>query len=69
MKYLHDLNGWDAIPVEQHEKIIGRTKLSDIELDDSVKPSSAHNALTAKSARASSAPTSAAMPARRVGSS
>jgi putative iron-dependent peroxidase len=45
-KYLHDLKGWDAVPVEQQEKIIGRTKLSDIELDDSVKPTSAHNALT-----------------------
>src|SRR6476646_4981717 len=45
-KYLHDLKGWDAMPVEQQEKIIGRTKLSDIELDDSVKPTSAHNALT-----------------------
>ena len=28
------------------ERIIGRTKLSDIELDDAVKPTSAHNALT-----------------------
>ena len=28
------------------ERIIGRTKLSDIELDDSIKPTSAHNALT-----------------------
>jgi putative iron-dependent peroxidase len=45
-KYLHDLKGWDAVPVEQQEKIIGRTKLSDIELDDSVKPTSAHSALT-----------------------
>ena len=45
-KYLHDLKGWDAVPVEQQEKIIGRTKLSDIELDDAVKPSSAHSALT-----------------------
>ena len=45
-KYLHDLKGWDAVPVEQQEKIIGRTKLSDIELDDAVKPSFAHNALT-----------------------
>ena len=45
-KYLHDLNGWNALPVEQQEKIIGRTKLSDIELDDAVKPTSAHNALT-----------------------
>ena len=45
-KYLHDLAAWNAVPVEEQENIIGRTKLSDIELDDSVKPSSAHNALT-----------------------
>ena len=45
-KYLHDVTGWNALPVEHQEKIIGRTKLSDIELDDSVKPTSAHNALT-----------------------
>jgi porphyrinogen peroxidase len=45
-KYLHDLTAWNAIPVEQQERIIGRGKLSDIELEDSVKPSYAHNALT-----------------------
>src|SRR5246127_4145929 len=45
-KYLHDLQGWNALPVEEQERIIGRKKLSDIELDDAVKPSSAHNALT-----------------------
>ena len=45
-KYLHDLDRWNALPVEQQERIIGRTKLSDIELDDAVKPTSAHNALT-----------------------
>jgi putative iron-dependent peroxidase len=45
-KYLHDLAGWNALSTEAQEKIIGRTKLSDIELDDTVKPSSAHNALT-----------------------
>ncbi|MGO9998085.1 MAG: Dyp-type peroxidase [Acetobacteraceae bacterium] len=45
-KYLHDLNSWNTLPIEQQEKIIGRTKLSDIELDDAVKPTSAHNALT-----------------------
>lgn len=45
-KYLHDLDKWNALPVEQQERIIGRTKLSDVELDDAVKPSSAHNALT-----------------------
>jgi porphyrinogen peroxidase len=45
-KYLHDLDAWNALPTETQERIIGRTKLSDIELDDSVKPTSAHNALT-----------------------
>ena len=45
-KYLHDLAGWNALPAEEQEKIIGRQKLSDIELADDVKPTSAHNALT-----------------------
>src|SRR5271154_3506365 len=45
-KYLHDISGWNALSTEAQERIIGRTKLSDIELDDSVKPTSAHSALT-----------------------
>lgn len=45
-KYLHDLTKWNAIPIEVQEGIVGRKKLSDIELDDSVKPAYAHNALT-----------------------
>jgi putative iron-dependent peroxidase len=45
-QYLHDVAAWNALPVEDQEKIIGRTKLSDIELADDAKPSSAHNALT-----------------------
>ena len=45
-KYLHDLGAWNALSTEAQERIIGRTKLSDIELDDTVKPMSAHNALT-----------------------
>ena len=45
-KYLHDLKGWNALSTEAQERIIGRKKLSDIELDDSVKPTSAHSALT-----------------------
>ncbi|MGA7170802.1 MAG: Dyp-type peroxidase, partial [Candidatus Sulfotelmatobacter sp.] len=43
-KYLHDLDGLNALSTEAQERIIGRKKLSDIELEDSVKPSSAHNA-------------------------
>ena len=45
-KYSHDLAGWNALSTEAQERIIGRTKLSDIELDDAVKPTCAHNALT-----------------------
>jgi porphyrinogen peroxidase len=45
-KYLHDLDGWNALPTETQEGIIGRRKLSDVELDDSTKPAFAHNALT-----------------------
>jgi porphyrinogen peroxidase len=45
-KYIHDMKGWNALPVEAQERIIGRRKLSDIELDDAEKPASAHNALT-----------------------
>ena len=45
-KYLHDLKGWHALTIEQQERIIGRTKLTNVELDDAVKPTCAHNALT-----------------------
>jgi putative iron-dependent peroxidase len=45
-KYLHNMTAWSALSVEAQERIIGRTKLSDIELDDSVKPTSSHSALT-----------------------
>ncbi len=45
-KYLHSLDAWNALPTEAQERIIGRTKLSNVELADSVKPTSAHNALT-----------------------
>ena len=45
-KYLHALASWDALPTEAQELIIGRRKLSDIELDDATKPPWAHNALT-----------------------
>ena len=45
-KYLHDMDKWNALATEEQERIIGRKKLSDIELSDAVKPSSAHSALT-----------------------
>jgi porphyrinogen peroxidase len=45
-KYLHDLDKWNALSTEEQERIIGRKKLSDIELSDAAKPAWAHNALT-----------------------
>ncbi len=45
-KYLHDLAAWEAIPVAEQERIVGRTKLGNVELDDDAKPPYAHNALT-----------------------
>jgi putative iron-dependent peroxidase len=45
-KYLHDMKAWNALSTEAQENIIGRRKLSDIELEDGVKPTSAHSALT-----------------------
>ena len=45
-KYLHDMKKWNALPVETQEGIVGRKKLSDIELKDAEKPPFAHNSLT-----------------------
>jgi porphyrinogen peroxidase len=45
-KYLHDLSRWNALSTETQEGIIGRAKLSDVELNDEKKPAFAHNALT-----------------------
>jgi porphyrinogen peroxidase len=44
-KYVHDLVTWDALPVEEQERVIGRTKLSDLELSDELKPANSHVAL------------------------
>jgi porphyrinogen peroxidase len=44
-KYVHDLDRWDALAVEDQELAIGRTKLSDIEMPDDVKPANSHVAL------------------------
>lgn len=45
-KYLHDVERWNKVPVEEQENIIGRHKLSDIEQLDSAKKPYAHNVLT-----------------------
>jgi porphyrinogen peroxidase len=44
-KYVHDLVTWNALRVEEQERVVGRTKLEDIELADDVKPANSHVAL------------------------
>ncbi len=43
-KWKHKVAGWEALPVEQQERIMGRTKLDSIELEN--KPSDSHVART-----------------------
>ena len=45
-KYLHNMNAWNALPVEMQEHAIGRRKFDDVELDEATKPANAHNAVT-----------------------
>ncbi|MFH8382407.1 Dyp-type peroxidase [Kitasatospora sp. NPDC018058] len=45
-KYLHDLDKWNALGVDEQERAVGRTKLTDIEFDDDAKPADSHVALT-----------------------
>lgn len=45
-KYIHDMVAWNALPVEEQEKVIGRRKFNDVELSDEEKPKNAHNAVT-----------------------
>lgn len=45
-KYIHNMQAWRNTPVEQQEKVIGRYKMSDIEMTDAVKPTNSHSALT-----------------------
>ncbi|MDO5623424.1 MAG: Dyp-type peroxidase [Pseudomonadota bacterium] len=44
-KYLHDMAAWNSLSTEEQERVIGRTKLDDIELADDVKPANSHVAL------------------------
>jgi putative iron-dependent peroxidase len=43
-KWSHDVTAWEALPVEQQEQVIGRTKDESVELDD--KPPDSHVART-----------------------
>lgn len=44
-KYLHAIEDWDSLSTEEQERVIGRTKLGNVELDDAVKPPNSHVAL------------------------
>lgn len=44
-KYLHDMTAWRKLPISEQEKVIGRSKQDDIEMDDDTKPSNSHIAL------------------------
>ncbi len=44
-KYVHDMDAWNALTVEEQENVIGRAKLSNVEMSDDVKPSNSHVAL------------------------
>lgn len=44
-KYLHDMDSWDSLSVAEQERVIGRTKLEDIEFPDDTKPTNSHVAL------------------------
>lgn len=44
-KYTHDLSGWGHLSTEQQEKIIGRTKIDNVELDDAESGQRSHKTL------------------------
>ncbi|MET1007683.1 MAG: Dyp-type peroxidase [Propionibacteriaceae bacterium] len=44
-KYVHAIERWDALTVEEQELAIGRHKSSNIELPDAAKPANSHLAL------------------------
>jgi porphyrinogen peroxidase len=44
-KYLHDMDAWNALSTEDQERVIGRSKLSDIEMPDEIKPANSHVAV------------------------
>jgi putative iron-dependent peroxidase len=42
MRWVHDLDAFEALSIEEQERVIGRTKASSIELEDEAKPPTAH---------------------------
>lgn len=45
-KYIHNMNAWNSLTTEEQEKVVGRRKFNDVELNDDEKPDNAHNAVT-----------------------
>ncbi|MZD04508.1 Dyp-type peroxidase [Streptomyces sp. SID5785] len=44
-KYVHDMAAWKALPTQEQENVIGRSKVSNLEMADDVKPTNSHIAL------------------------
>ncbi|MDR3504154.1 MAG: Dyp-type peroxidase [Legionella sp.] len=44
-KYVHNLQAWEKLTVEEQEKVFGRHKISDIEMPDDIKPDNSHSAI------------------------
>ncbi|MEY9872532.1 putative iron-dependent peroxidase [Streptacidiphilus sp. MAP12-33] len=44
-KYLHDMDAWAKLTTEEQERAIGRSKASNVEMPDDVKPANSHVAL------------------------
>lgn len=44
-KYVHDMAAWASLTVDEQERVIGRTKLANVELPDDIKPANSHVAL------------------------
>jgi putative iron-dependent peroxidase len=44
-KYVHNLQAWEKLSVEEQERVFGRHKISDIEMSDDIKPDNSHSAI------------------------
>ena len=44
-KYVHDLAAWNALTTPEQERVIGRTKLDNVELDDTPQEPRSHKSL------------------------
>ena len=41
-RWVHDLDGFEALPISERELVIGRTHADSVEIDDDVRPDTAH---------------------------